>query len=772
MFDYQVGGSLAVDNPTYIERQSDRDLYEALLRGDLCYVLNSRQMGKSSLRLRTRHHIHQAGKGICASVDMTRIGSENITANQWYQGIAFDLIRSLRLYRQVDLSTWWLEQGNLSPVQKLGNFFEELILGRFPDENIFIFIDEIDSVQSLTFPVDDFFALVRYCYNQRVENPDYKRLTWALFGVASPGDLISDLKRTPFNVGTAIALMGFTFAEASPLLPGLAPYVERPRRILTAILEWTDGQPFLTQKLCALVQQEGHDCGAGQLDIPVGEEGNWVEWLVRTYIIDHWQIQDEPEHLRTVQRYLLQDPTKVGRLLGQYQQILLSDDETTHQNAEDFNEFSSLLLSGLVTQRSGFLRVHNRTYSEIFNQTWVQQQLANLRPYATNLSAWVKSNYQDESQLLRSRDLLAAQEWTQDKSLSDLDYQFLAASQLIDRRHRERRIVEILAMLSYRRGELKPYLEQIAIAVSELITVDWSIVTLCQDDQERILASSFHLGDEADKADNLHRTVSGYVFKTGCPLMVEDTAAGQGYGAVPAGYRAYLGVPLKLSTGEIVGTISLFHQTPRYFDDDEAQLTSIFAERAASAIENYQLHQRLQEMPLIQPIVPNTVSSEVQSIFEEIQNGFGMVPNLFLTMAHYPPLLKADWEKMKAVMIGGSLPRKLKETIALLISKDNECLYCVKAHSAALRTLQVDEDVLEKILGGNLHTAGFSDQEITLINFARAANNHPHNISKELIQNISQYGISDAELIEALGVMEIFVAFNKFLDTLDVVIDY
>ena len=128
MFDYQVGGSLAVDNPTYIERQSDRDLYEALLRGDLCYVLNSRQMGKSSLRLRTRHHIHQAGKGICASVDMTRIGSENITANQWYQGIAFDLIRSLRLYRQVDLSTWWIEQGNLSPVQKLGNFFEELIL--------------------------------------------------------------------------------------------------------------------------------------------------------------------------------------------------------------------------------------------------------------------------------------------------------------------------------------------------------------------------------------------------------------------------------------------------------------------------------------------------------------------------------------------------------------------------------------------------------------------------------------------------------------------
>ncbi|MGF1459412.1 MAG: AAA-like domain-containing protein [Leptolyngbyaceae cyanobacterium] len=596
MFDYQVGGSLAVDNPTYIERQADLDLYAALLRGELCYVLTSRQMGKSSLRLRTRHRIHHAGDGRCASVDMTRIGSENITANQWYQGIAFDLLRSLRLYRQVDLFTWWVEQGNLSPVQKLGNFFEDLILGWFPDEKIFIFIDEIDSVQSLKFPVDDFFALVRYFYNQRVENPDFRRLTWALFGVASPGDLISDAKRTPFNVGTAIALSGFTFAEASPLLPGLVPYVERPRRILTAILEWTDGQPFLTQKLCDLVQQEGDANGDGKIAISVGEEGNWVEWLVRSYIIDHWQIQDEPEHLRTVQRYLLQEPTKVGRLLGQYQSILMSEEGVAFQRTDGFGEFSPLLLSGIVTQLSGLLRVKNRIYSEIFNQTWVQRQLANLRPYTANLDAWVKSNYQDESQLLRAHNLLTAQEWSQDKSLSDLDYQFLAASQLSERRHRERRIVEILAVLNYRSGKLEPYLEQIAIAVSELITLDWSVVTLCRGDEERILASSFDIGEAANQTYRLHMTVTGYVFQNGCPLVVEDTETCQDYGEAPEEYRSYLGVPLRLSTGEMVGTICSFHSTPRKFDEEEVRLAEIFAERAASAIENYQLYQKLQEM--------------------------------------------------------------------------------------------------------------------------------------------------------------------------------
>ena len=136
MFEYQVGGSLAVNNPTYIERQADRELYNALIQGELCYILTSRQMGKSSLRLQTRHRIESIAKAYCASIDMSRIGSENVTPNQWYQGIAFDLLRSLKLYNKVDLSTWWNAQGNLSPVQKLGLFFEEVVLEQISEKKI------------------------------------------------------------------------------------------------------------------------------------------------------------------------------------------------------------------------------------------------------------------------------------------------------------------------------------------------------------------------------------------------------------------------------------------------------------------------------------------------------------------------------------------------------------------------------------------------------------------------------------------------------------
>ncbi|MEO0770704.1 MAG: AAA-like domain-containing protein, partial [Cyanobacteria bacterium J06649_4] len=279
--------------------------------------------------------------------------------------------------------------------------------------------------------VDDFFALIRACYNQRAHRSDYHRLTFVLFGVATPSDLVQDRHKTPFNIGKAINLQGFQVQEAQALAQGLVDRVNQPQAVLAAILSWTDGQPFLTQKLCSLVQMLPREGGGGPLAIEPGDEAFWVERLVRSHLITDWETQDEPEHLRTIRDRIERNGHRTARMFALYQQTLRP---LSPVPVDDSREQTELLLSGLVRKQQGVLKVNNRLYAEVFNLDWVTAKLELLRPYSQALDAWVASEKQDESRLLRGQALRDAASWSRGKSLSDLDYQFMASSEALDRR--------------------------------------------------------------------------------------------------------------------------------------------------------------------------------------------------------------------------------------------------------------------------------------------------------------------------------------------------
>jgi hypothetical protein len=449
-------------------------VYEAVR---ICYVLNSRQMGKSSLLVRTLHRLKAEGFQ-CSTIDMTCIGSENITPLQWYKGIVGDLWRGFNLLEKINLKTWWKEE-DVSFLQRLSHFIKDILFVQFPTERIVIFIDEIDSILSLDFPVDDFFALIRFCYNQRAINPEYNRLTFAVFGVATPSNLIADKKRTPFNIGQPVELQGFKWEEAQPLGKGLETVISNYQVVIKEILNWTYGQPFLTQKLCHLVVIAARESHSGVLKIPPGSEGFFVESVVRSRIIHKWESQDEPEHLRTIRDRLcrcplgnriLHDEQRAGRLLGIYQQILRGVEVPT----DDSREQVELLLSGLVVKQQGVLKVRNPIYQEVFNLEWVEKQLGQLRPYSQAFDAWIASKRQDASRLLRGQALTDSQIWARGKSLSDLDYQFLAASEELDRREMQvaleaERLKEVEARLALKRKNAKRQKYWIAVLSFALV---------------------------------------------------------------------------------------------------------------------------------------------------------------------------------------------------------------------------------------------------------------------------------------------------------------
>ena len=409
---FKVGGSLRYEHPTYIQRQADHDIYDALIQREFCYVLNSRQMGKSSLRVRTMRTLIKQDFN-CVAIDLGILGSA--TAEQWYGGLVGELWRNLRLTSGInDDLDWWRSHSELPPVSRFLRFIEDILLANCLTD-IIIFLDEVDNIINLDFR-DEFLILIRNCYERRVENQQYRRLTFCLLGVATPSSLRIDKQLSPFNIGRPIQLTGFNLAEAQPLILGLKDQFSQPEIILQEILYWTRGQPFLTQKICSLVVRYGND-----------SEMN-ISQLIQQRIIDNWEIQDEPEHLKTIRDRLLYNQEKKARLLTIYQRIL------EHQGIpiDGSEEQVELRLSGIVSrQQDNQLQVSNPIYEKVFNQQWVAEQLFAISPYQNAIAAWEKSSRQDKSRLLRGEALAEAQNWTRKHSITDLERDFLQQSEIL-----------------------------------------------------------------------------------------------------------------------------------------------------------------------------------------------------------------------------------------------------------------------------------------------------------------------------------------------------
>ncbi|OUC14619.1 MAG: hypothetical protein B0A82_11165, partial [Alkalinema sp. CACIAM 70d] len=164
-----------------------------------------------------------------------------------------------------------------------------------------------------------------------------------------------------------------------------------------------------------------------------GSPAEFVAGVVWARVIDRWEGQDLPPHLKTIRdRLLRRGEERMGRLLGVYQQVLAAGEEGIA--ADESEEQLELRLTGLVVRREGRLRLYNRIYGAVFDGGWVDRALGELRPYGAAIAAWLASAGRDESRLLRGRALQDARGWAEGKRLGDDDYRFLDASQELERR--------------------------------------------------------------------------------------------------------------------------------------------------------------------------------------------------------------------------------------------------------------------------------------------------------------------------------------------------
>lgn len=347
---FVAGGTLHPDCRSYVERAADDELLHLALAGEFCYVLTARQMGKSSLMVRTDSRLKERGVST-AIIDLTKLGT--VVIDQWYLGLLTRLKAELKL--SIDPEAWWKGNASVGRVQRFTDFLREVILAEIKTQ-IVIFIDEIDTTLKLDF-TDDFFAAIRAVYNARADDPEFNRLTFVLVGVATPTDLIKDPTRTPFNIGQGIALQEFSETDASVLQAGLeAVHPSQGETIFTRIYHWTHGHPYLTQKLCvAAVETEVDKWSIQQVD-----------GLVKRLFLS--EVARKESNLQFVQDGIQNDPHR-RQLLTIYRQVYqdkaVPDDERSLEK-------SHLKLFGLVKSEGGILKIRNEIYRQAFNLDWIK----------------------------------------------------------------------------------------------------------------------------------------------------------------------------------------------------------------------------------------------------------------------------------------------------------------------------------------------------------------------------------------------------------------
>ena len=162
-------------------------------------------------------------------------------------------------------------------------------------------------------------------------------------------------------------------------------------------------------------------------------------------------------------------------------------------------------------------------------------------------------------------------------------------------------------------------------------------------------------------------------------------------------------------------------------------------------------------MTRIHHIKKNTADAAAQELLSGVKKKLGGVPNLIATMAVSPAVAKA-YLAFSQALSGGALPARLREQIALVVGQQNQCEYCVAAHTALGKNAGLTE---REALDARLGKATNAKERVAL-EFARKLVQDRGVVSDSEIEQVRQAGYTDGEIAEIVANVSLNLFTNYF----------
>lgn len=169
-------------------------------------------------------------------------------------------------------------------------------------------------------------------------------------------------------------------------------------------------------------------------------------------------------------------------------------------------------------------------------------------------------------------------------------------------------------------------------------------------------------------------------------------------------------------------------------------------------------------MPRMPTLEPSESSPEVNEIYSDFAHrmGFPEPPNFIKTQGHSLSTAKGTWGLVQNTLVGGELPRTLKEMIFVAISQDRNCRYCEAAHLACCRMLGVDSETLQLLVSRTEDLRPVKIRDIIL--FALKCSRNPQGLLNSDFDLLKQHGLKQSEIVEIIGMSALAVYANIIAD--------
>lgn len=158
---------------------------------------------------------------------------------------------------------------------------------------------------------------------------------------------------------------------------------------------------------------------------------------------------------------------------------------------------------------------------------------------------------------------------------------------------------------------------------------------------------------------------------------------------------------------------------------------------------------------------------DTRKYFEICQEKLGIVPNVLTAYSQNLKQLDGFTRLYNELMLGeGELTKLEREMVAVVVSSENKCFYCLVAHGAAVRVLSGDPVLGERMVM-NYRTADLDRRQRAMLDYASLLTRSPATVSEDDVQALRDAGLSDRAIWDLGNLIGFYNMSNRVAITSD-----